>query len=311
VIFATCVASLAAEALCAVVRQKEGTIQISAVLLASAQGLITGMFFPESYPPFAAFVLTLCALLVAKYAFGGAAASWINSAAFTVAIAYFVGSRWFPEFLITKSDLAMENPSRLLLDPAASQTASRVTAFLNATVFRLAGIALPDGYLPFLWDTHAAIPAFRFNILILLASIVLIVFDIVSWIVPLCYVGVYAVLVWIFAPAVAGNGLGNGDILLALLTGGTLFTAFFMLNWFGTVPMTTQGKITYGCLSGAFAFVFCGSGASPAGAMFTVLTANLMSVFIQLYEKYRRQNEYATRLAPAIADYWRLSHGNK
>ncbi|MDR3283977.1 MAG: RnfABCDGE type electron transport complex subunit D [Treponema sp.] len=279
-------------------------------MYAGLQGLITGMFFPGEYPILSVFALTLCTMLLAKYAFGGPAASWINQAALTVALAYVVGSRWFPDFLILKSQLALENPvARLFMNTQISSLDIRVTGFLNSTVFGFTGALIPAGFFSFFWDSGAAIPVFRFNVLTLAASIALIVFDIIYWVIPACFLGVYFLLVLFFAPLAGGGIFAFGDVLLAALTGGTLFTAFFMLQWFGTVPQSIKGKIVYGCIAGGFGFIFCGCGASPAGAVFTVLAANLASTFIQFYEQYHRRGDFRNKLLPRIIDFWRLSHG--
>jgi electron transport complex protein RnfD len=305
VIFSAVAASLLAEAVNKALRKTAGF----QALFVCVQGVITGMFFPSSYPPLSVFGITLCAMLLAKYAFGGVSSSWINQAALTIALAYFIGAQWFPGFLITKSQLSVENPISLLLENTPVQAFdSHIAGFLNSTIFSAVKAFIPPGLISFFWDSGAVISAFRFNFLTLAASLILIILDIINWIIPACFLGVYFLLVWLFAPLAAGGGIGSGDILLAGLTGGTLFTAFFMLGAFGTVPWSFKGKIVYSCIAGCFAFIFSGSGTAPAGAAFTVLAANLVSTFIQYYEQHIRRTEFKTKLLPLIGDYWRLSH---
>jgi electron transport complex protein RnfD len=278
-------------------------------MLAGLQGLITGLFFPEGYPLISVFSITLFTLLMAKYAFGGIASSWINQTALTIALAYMTGPQWFPGFLVAKSQLGLVNPVALLFSgkPVPPLDAG-ITDFLNSTVAGAAGSYIPPGLLSFFWDSGAAVPVFRFNALILAASMALILFDIIHWVVPACYLGVYLLLVWLFAPLAGGGGFAQGDVLLASLTGGVLFTAFFMLGAFGTVPWSLKGKILYGVSAGCFAFVFSGGGTAPAGAVFTVLAANLASLFIQFYEQRARRRNFREKLLPLITEFWRLFH---
>jgi electron transport complex protein RnfD len=301
-------ASLLAEALNKALR---GTAGFDA-LFACLQGLLTGMFFPAAFPPLSVFTLTLFTLLLTKYAFGGVASSWINQAALTVALAYFVGAEWFPEFLVTKPQLVSENPVTLLFENRPLLPFdSRITGFLNSTILSATKTVIPPGLISFFWDSGAAIPVSRFNVLTIAASIVLILLDIIDWVMPACFLGVYFLLVWLFAPLVAGGGIAGGDILLASLTGGTLFTAFFMLGAVGTVPWSFRGKILYSSVAGCFAFIFLGGGTSPAGAVFTVLAANLLSAFIQFYEQQARRKLFRTKLMPLAVDLRRLSHAGK
>jgi electron transport complex protein RnfD len=229
-----------------------------------------------------------------------------------VALSFFVGAQWFPELLVTKSQLAGENPIAPLFEsiPIAPFD-SRITGFLNSTIFNVTKTVIPPGLLSFFWDTGSTIPVSRFNFLTLAASIVLIAFDIINWVVPVFFLGIYFLLVWLFVPAVAGGVFAGGDILLASLTGSTLFTAFFMLGAAGTVPWSLRGKILYSSAAGIFAFIFLGGGTSPVGAVFTVLASNLMSAFIQFYEQGRRRAVFETKLMPLIDETWRESHDGK
>jgi electron transport complex protein RnfD len=121
--------------------------------------------------------------------------------------------------------------------------------------------------------------------------------------VPFFFTVTYLVLVRIFAPALAGGALGTGDVLVAGLTGGTLVTAFFLLDGPGLAPLSRRGKIVYSCGAGALMFLFCGSGTSPAGAVFTVLAANLLSVFIQFFELQYRHSKFKHIEKPLIEEY--------
>ena len=251
------------------------------------EGLIIGMFLPEVYPPLLTFFVVLFTLFVVKYCFGGLAANWANPAACTIIIAWFTGSLFFPDFQLNAEMLESANPASMLFSSEIipiNEKAGIVSNFLNSHVLNHFGFVLPEGYTSLFWDTHALIPAFRFNLLTILASLVLASLSMIDLMIPVCYFSVYAILVRAFSLEPFTGMTGQGDILLALLTSGTLFCGFFMLSWYGTTPMSISGKIVYGVLAGIVAFIISGAGTSPTGAVFTVILVNTVSPVIQLFE---------------------------
>ena len=239
------------------------------------------------------------------YLFGGFAESWINPVAYTVIIIYFLGISFFPEFLITKMYLETGNPGMQLIqngDIPVLKFDSSITFWLNTHIFSHIGIEIPTGYLSMFWDTQSPIPAFRFNLLTLLSSMILISVSIINWIVPTSFLLTYGILVRLFSQTPFTGLVGQGDLLLAFLTSGTLFVAFFIVDFYGTTPITNFGKLLYGVVVGIIAFFITGCGTSPIGAMFTVLFANVISPIILLIEdkiysiwinKTIRNNNYA------------------
>lgn len=256
-------------------------------LVSVLEGLIIGMFLPEVYPPLLAFFVAMSSLFVVKYCFGGLASTWANPAACTIIIAWFAGSLFFPDFQLSAEMLESSNPASMLFSSQIipiNKNASIVSTFLNNHILYHFGFVLPEGYTSLFWDTNALIPAFRFNLLTIFASIILASLSMIDLMIPVCYFTVYAVLVRIFSLEPFTGMMGQGDILLALLTSGTLFCGFFMLSWYGTTPMSIPGKIIYGILAGVSAFIMSGAGTSPTGAVFTVLLVNTISPVIQLFE---------------------------
>ena len=96
-------------------------------------------------------------------------------------------------------------------------------------------------------------------------------------------------LVRILFPVMVGGVVNQGDIILALNTSGTLFTAFFLLCWFGTHPVSVSGKILYGVLAGMLAFAIAGCGTSPIGMIYTVVICNVLNLLIRVVEEKRNE----------------------
>ena len=261
-------------------------------------GTLIGFFLPAAYPPIAVFFITFIFMTSVNLFFGGQGVSWVNPVVFTVAAAWFMGHFNFPGFEIFGDDLLFKNPSLNLIQDsfAMNPIDKKITEFLNDSIFGLFNVSIPEGYVSFFWDNLSQIPAFRFNVLTLLASVFLVAFDLEDGTVPLVYLLVYSLFVKFISPVMTGGVPLSGDLLLALLSSGTLFTAFFILQWDGTVPYTKQGKLLYAVCGGMFAFVFCGTGTSPIGSVMTILFLNLLTPLIEVFESRRAKKKIASLL---------------
>ena len=253
------------------------------------QGVLIGFLMPFDYPPFKAFFLIFFTLLLTQYAFGGFAQSWANPVAICIIVLYLFFGEKLPNYLVDVSHLQRTGSFIKLLDDGLItkfSCDSGITSFLNIKVFEHAGINLPEGYVSIFLDNGSPIPAFRFNFLTLISTLVLISFNMINWRIPLISLTVYIILVRIFGLYPYGGLLGQGDMLLAIFTGGTLFCIFFLLTWPGTTPLSIPGMTLYALLTGVFAFLINGCGTSRFGAFFIILAANIISPIIQYLEDW-------------------------
>ncbi|MCR4741466.1 MAG: RnfABCDGE type electron transport complex subunit D [Treponema sp.] len=252
------------------------------------QGILIGLLLPETYPLATVFIITFITLFVSRTLVFKSINAWVNVPVVAVIIAWFIGSNYFPSFLISNDMLTLKNPSTYLIQNGTFNIYNfdaRITEFLNSTVFRFLKINIPEGYVSLWWDCKSIIPAFRFNFLTIISSIVIFSDNSFNPTVPTFFVTVYIILVRLFAPMMFGGSINSGDILLALLTSGTMFTATFLIQWFGTTPITLWGKIIYGCIAGCLAFLITGCGTSPIGMVYTVLVSNIVNLLIRYFEE--------------------------
>lgn len=267
------------------------------------QGILTGLLLPSTYHPLAVLVVVFFAMTIFRWAFGEFAESWANIVAVCVVILYFMNSTAFPACPLTSSDLQTRNAALFLIQNGSVpliDADSAVTDFLNKTIFRFVGISIPDGYVSLLWDNGSPIPAFRFNIITMLSSIVLFSLDFVEFLIPSLYLLVYGILIRFVSPLILGGAPLQGDIILALLTSGTLFCTFYILQWYGTTPINILGKVIYGITAGIVGFLIIGIGASSVGYIFTVLVMNLISPCIQIIEDRKKFNTIRKRFIPRL-----------
>ena len=260
-----------------------------AVIAAAIRGIAIGLMLPAGFPVAAVFFITFFVILLNKHTLGGFANSWINPVAITVAICWIIGMKFFPAFSISEPSLQSRNIALSLIQngtfPLNSFDVS-VTNFLNKKLFSFFGVSIPEGYFSLFWDSHSIIPAFRFNLLTLVSSIVLLATEVLNPIIPAVFIFTYALLVKLLAPLFYDGFFLQGDVILALLTSGTLFGAFFLLSWHGTTPFSNRGKWFYGFFAGILAFFILGIGLSPVGFVFIILVTNIFSLVIQEVENH-------------------------
>lgn len=268
-------------------------------LICAVQGMITGMLVPDTYSPVVVFFVTLLSMLVVKHFFGGFSFAWANPAAFTVIVLWIIGASCFPKYQISLDLISLRNPSQIMLENGIFKTLvfdSDLTETLNGSIFSIFKVSIPEGYVSLFWDTKSSIPAFRFNFVTLISSIIIFSDNFYKIIVPAFFVSVYVLLVRFISPVICNGVALQGDMLLCLLTGGTLFIAVFVLNWYGTTPVSVLGKILYGFICGIIAFLIAGPGTSPCGMVFTVIIANIVSIAIQQWESRRNRNKLRKKL---------------
>ncbi len=259
------------------------------IIASSIRGLMIGLMLPSAFPPVAVFFISFTVLLINKHILGGFANSWINPVAVTVAIAWIIGMKFFPEISLSDSALQSRNIALALIQDGTFPVNSfdiSVTNFLNRRLFSLFGVSIPEGYFSLFWDSQSTIPAFRFNLLTLLSSIVLFSADVLNPIIPVVFVVTYGLLVKFLAPFFYGGIFMHGDVILAFLSSGTLFCTFFLMQWHGTAPFTNRGKWVFAILAGILAFFILGIGLSPSGFAFVILITNVVSLFIQCVENH-------------------------
>ena len=299
ILLATVLASILAEFLYNIIKKQFFVSWLYALIC----GIIIGFLLPSTYSPVAAFCITFATLFLCKYAFGGFASSWVNPAVITVIVAYMLNASAFPSYMLTSADLQARNAALSIIQggtiPLVS-TDSSITSFLNRTIFHFLGIVIPEGYVTLFWDSGSLIPAFRFNALTLLSSLLLISFDMIGALIPFVFIIVYAFLVKCAGPIFVGGIPLQGDVLLALLTSGTFFCTFYVLQWYGTTPISEKGKFLYAVCAGCVAFFIIGFGTSSIGYMFTILLMNVISALIQVWESKHTKKKIETNIIPRL-----------
>jgi len=186
---------------------------------AAASALVLALMLPNHVHPMFAVMGALFAVAVVKRSFGGLGSNWMNPA---LAGWDFVRFSWPSAF-----------PSGEFADGYLSGSGSgadlAVREFLNGTVFRLFGAELPPGYIDIFWLGSPGIIADRAVLSLFLLVAAMFAFRTGRWWVSVLYVAVFALLARLFGALPAGGRIWEGDAVLAVLSGGTLLTAFVLV----------------------------------------------------------------------------------
>lgn len=251
-------------------------------------GLLAGMFFPSTLSWYTVFVCTFCGLGIGKTLFGGNGSYWIHPSMLAVAIGFLCVGQLFPSFMITASTIEQTGSafSAFQLEDLLRIASDKdITSSLNSSFIRNFGVKVPEGYVTLFWNLPSTIPAFRFNILTLAASAVMLAVNAIDFIIPLLTSLIYGLLVYFFSPLAYGGAIGTGDVLFAFLTSGTLFTVFFCLTDYSTLPLYPLTRCVYAIVAGCVFYFMNGPGGSPVGSVFAVLIMNVLSPFFHSIEE--------------------------
>ena len=264
--------------------QGKGTFDIHALVT----GWLIGFFLPVNGGFVFSFLIAFMSYFFSWGVFGGKGSSWINPVMLAVCIAAvckpdcFVQPVSADRIISGGSVFAAMDGSGLLQTPADQY----ITSVFNSTFLHGVDVTLPEGYISLFLHYPSAVPAFRYNLLTLCSSIVLLSVKTIHKTLPFTFLIVYGLLVYLFPSAAQASAYGKGDILSAVLTSGALFSAFFVMNDSGSIPRSWEGRFITGILTGILAFCIAGPGAIPAGIPFAVLFVDCLTPLIEWLEAY-------------------------
>lgn len=114
-------------------------------------------------------------------------------------------------------------------------------------------------------------------IAILIGAIILLVFKIIDFRIPLTYIGSFVIFIILFG----GHGLDANYILGHLFGGGLMLGAWFMATDYVTTPITKKGQLVYGVLLGILTGLFRVFGGSAEGVSYAIIFGNLLVPLIE------------------------------
>lgn len=241
-------------------------------LSAAVTGLLLGLNLPASVPYWMPIVGSFFAIVVVKQLFGGIGKNFLNPA-LAARVFLFAWPGEMTSFTAPFSRLSVF-ASRESIDAIASATP--LSSLKNGI---LPDISWSDLILGKRGGTIGEIS----SVLLILGGVYLIVRNVITWHIPVSYIGTVALLTLIFPK--------NSDVLAfsasELLTGGLILAAFFMATDYTTTPITSKGRLIFGVGCGLITFFIRYFGGYPEGVSFAILIMNTLVYYIDKYAKPR------------------------
>ena len=119
---------------------------------------------------------------------------------------------------------------------------------------------------------------------LIIGGLYLLIRKVISWEIPVIYIGTVALLSWILGP----EGFMTGDPLFHILAGGLMIGAIFMATDYTTSPMTRKGAIIYAIGCGLLTIIFRLYTNMPEGVSYAILLMNTAVPLIDRHTKPKR-----------------------
>ena len=276
-------------------------------------GMFVGFNLPPGIPLYIPIVACLFAIGVVKWTFGGLGANWMNPALAGRVFVFFSWTgnmtKWSMPSTVPAVDAVSTatplsviksglfsyagnagGPMELLTEIQYPRTFMdfRFTAWLNR-LFEDSSVSFEPGYADmFLGNVPGCIG--EISVLLLLFGTIYLFFKkIITWHIPVSYIGTFGLLVWAFGGYRFGNGFFTGNMMFHIFSGGLILGAFYMATDMVTSPLTKSGMIIFGIGVGFFTYLIRFFGSFPEGVSLAII---LMNIFVPLINRYTQPKRF-------------------
>lgn len=254
IVIAVCIASavLSEFVFNRILNREQTLTDLSAVVT----GLLLALNLPANIPVWQAVIGSVFAIIIVKCFFGGLGNNIVNPA---------ITARVFMLISFTNA--------------ATAAFPTGVDATSSATPLNLLEQgSQPDLLTLFLGNYGGAIGETS-TLALILGGAYLIAKKVITWHIPIAYIGTAFVLSYFVFDANVAVALS------AILSGGLFIGAIFMATDYVTSPSTTMGKIVFGIIAGVLTVVIRTWSNYPEGVSFAILLANILCPYIESLTK--------------------------
>ena len=227
-------------------------------LSAVVTGLLLACTLPVNIAWWVPIIGTFFAIVVVKQLYGGIGKNFLNPA---------LAGR---AFLLASYALLMGT----WCVPKAIQGSVDAVTMATPLSYMYSGSALPEYYSygsMFIGTIPGCLGELS-KVALLIGFAYLLIRKVISWRIPVSFIGTVALLTLIFGH----EGYGNVDwMILNVLSGGLFLGAIFMATDYATSPVTSGGQILYGFGCGAITVLIRYFGGFPEGVSYAILIMNL------------------------------------
>jgi Na+-translocating ferredoxin:NAD+ oxidoreductase subunit D len=245
---------------------------------AAATAMILSMLLPNQIHPVFVFLGVAFAVLVVKHSFGGLGSNWLNPA---LGGWLFIRFSWPSAFTNAFNGLTPSISEMIISD--VSKMDNSVTELFNSSVFSLAGVQLPSGYIELLSNNNASLITDRGLFFLLIGTIVITAVGINRGWVPLVFLAVYGFLIR-FAGDLSGT-YWNGDMLYGIFSGGTIAAAFILVAEPASGAKLKPGIIFTVVLSAFLSWFFRYKCMEYTGCIIALALTNCITPLVRLFEE--------------------------
>lgn len=240
---------------------------------AAVTGLLLGLNLPAAVPYWMPVIGSFFAIVVVKGLFGGIGKNFMNPA-LAARVFLFAWPEEMTTFTAPFKRLGLFAGSDEIADAIASAT----------PLASLKSGALPDiSWVDLITGKCGGSIGEVSSVLLILGGVYLLVRKVISWHIPVSFIGSVVLLTAIFPQ--------NGDVLSFVLSevfaGGLILGAFFMATDYVTSPVTPKGRLIYGALCGAILVFIRYFGGYPEGASFAILIMNTLVYYLDRFTRPR------------------------
>lgn len=219
-------------------------------LSAAVTGVLLAFNVPSTLPLYMVVIGAFVAIVMTKELFGGIGRNFANPA------------------IVGRIFLAVAFPVAMTTFAAPGIALSPVDVVSSATP--LAPAAQPLSYLELLLGTHMGVLGETSALALLLGCAFLLYRPVITWHIPVAYVGTVALL----------SLLVGRDPLAQVLEGGLLLGAIYMATDYTTSPATRRGKLVFGVGCGLVTCLIRFWGNLNEGVAYSILFMNLLVPYI-------------------------------
>ncbi|MBR5252584.1 MAG: RnfABCDGE type electron transport complex subunit D [Clostridia bacterium] len=245
-------------------------------LSAAVTGLLLVMNLPVSVPLWMPIIGAFIAIVVVKQLFGGIGKNFLNPA---LAARVFLFSAWASNMSATSYTAPGNRINSLAWE--MSDVVSSATPLAALKGGELPKIGLTDMVIGNIGGCIGEVSA----VLLALGGLYLIIRHIITWHIPVAYIGTVALLTLVFA---RGDVSALSFMLYEVFAGGLMIGAFFMATDYATSPVTPRGRLLFGFGCGVITVMIRYFGSYPEGVSFAILIMNMLVWYIDKVTMPRR-----------------------
>ena len=243
-------------------------------LSAVVTGILLAFVCPPELPWWALVIGAFFSIVVVKQLYGGIGCNFLNPALAGRAFLLASYATWMTSWAIPQI--------RPDVTSAATPMAIMKEGTEEAFTTLMSNYSIGDMFLGKVGGSLGEVSA----LCLLVGGVYLLIRKVISWQIPVAYIGTVAILTLIAAPA----GIDNVQYMLYnVFGGGLMLGAIFMATDYATSPVTKPGQLIFGLGCGLLTCFIRRFGSYPEGVCYSIL---IMNCTTWLLDKYIRPTIY-------------------